>query len=101
MKFTKGNPELIEAAKAACVNPTCDFYGMDGDGIQAPGAIVVREVGGYSPFAVHFANTQCGGFHGGQYCKTLEEARSYAAKRAARYDPTGDLARSFKGMIPA
>lgn len=101
MKYTKGNPELIEAAKAACVDPEHDFYGMDGDGIQAPGAIVVREVGGYQPYAVHFANTQYGGFYGGQYCDTLEDAREYAAKRAGRYDPTGDLARSFKGLIIA
>ena len=99
MKFVKGNPDRIEAAKAAAF-AAVDFHGMDGDGIQAPGAIVVREVnGGVDKYAVHFANTQSGGFHGGYYTNSIVEARAELRERARRYDPTGDLHRSFNGEI--
>ena len=88
----KGNPELIEAAKRGALQ----FHGMDGDGVQAPGAIVIRDLGGVHPFVVHFANTQSGGYHSGSYCQTLDQAIARFNERKGRYDPTGDLHRSFK-----
>lgn len=94
MTIKKGNPELIEQAKRASLQ----FYGMDGDGVQAPGAVVIRDVGGVHPFVVHFANTQSGGYHEGSYCQTLEKAIARFNERVSRYDPTGDLNRSFNGL---
>lgn len=94
MEFTKGKPELIEKARAESLM----FCGMDGDGIQAPGAIVIRETGrDLHPFVVHFANTQCGGYHSGNYCTTRSEAETVAAERIERYDPTRKLRNSFHG----
>lgn len=88
----KGNPALIAKYQADALA----FHGLDGDGCQAPGAIVIHKADtGLHPFVVHFANTQSGGYHGGQYCKTLEQAQNRFAERIDRYDPTGDLHRSF------
>jgi hypothetical protein len=91
MEFTKGTRTLIEKARAESI----EFYGMDGDGMQAPGAIVIREVGGYHPFAVYFANTQCGGYCHGDYCETLDEAQEAFVAKCNRYDPTAALNGSF------
>jgi hypothetical protein len=94
MQFIKGYPELIEKARAESLM----FCGMDGDGIQAPGAIVIRETGrDLHPFVVHFANTQCGGYHGGEYCTTRREADETALDKIRRYDPTKALRNSFHG----
>lgn len=68
-------------------------YKMASDGIQAPGAIVIRhlEHNRLHPYVVHFRNDQCGGYHAGDYCQTLEEADEVFERRCKRYDPTGDL----------
>lgn len=73
----------LEAAQAVAF--------MAGDGIQAPGALVVRHVDGAHPLAVHFLNLQCGGYHGGTYCGTLAEALESFRERLGRFDPTGGL----------
>lgn len=88
----KGNPTLIMAALAGAEL----FHGLDGDGCQAPGAIVIRKSdSGHHPYVVHFANTQSGGHHGGSYCQTLDQAIARFNERKGRYDPTGDLHRSY------
>lgn len=89
----KGNPDLIAKYQAAAIL----FHGLDGDGCQAPGAIVIHKAEtGNHPFVVHFANTQNGGYHSGSYCQTLDQAIARFNERKGRYDPTGDLHRSFK-----
>lgn len=92
--FTKGVPALIQKAR----DESIEFFGMDGRGATAPGAVVIREVGGYHPFVVHFANTQLGGYHGGQYFESLDAAQEAFVARCNRYDPTGELHASFKGQ---
>lgn len=69
------------------------LYPMAGDGIQAPGALIIRALpdNDIHPFAVHFLNLQSGGYHAGDYCETLAEAESAYASRCRRYDPTGRL----------
>lgn len=97
MRNTFGTAALIAAAESAAIM----FIGMNGDGCQAPGAIVVRKVREPSDlypegeYAVHFANTQCGGFHSGTYTKDLGAALVAACEDANRYDPTGRLRANF------
>lgn len=88
----KGNPALIAKYQAEALQ----FHGLDGDGCQAPGAIVIHKSDSdRHPFVVHFANTQSGGYHGGSYCETINQAIGRFNERKGRYDPTGDLHRSF------
>ncbi len=90
--FTKGDPALIAKAKGEAI----EFYGMAGRGATAPGAVVLRKSNSeYHPYVVHFANTQCGGYHGGNYCETLEEGLSAYAERCRKYDRDGDLHRAY------
>ena len=92
--FTHGNPDLIAKAKAESIQ----FYGMAGRGATAPGAVVIRHLphNEAHPYVVHFANTQLGGYHGGEYCETLEEAKRRAVARAVRYDPDGGLNAAYR-----
>lgn len=48
------------------------------------GAIVLRNVGGYMPFATHWRNDDLGGFIWGHYFKDIEEARADYEARCAR-----------------
>lgn len=99
--FTKGNADLIAKASRESIKATF----MDGDGCQAPGAIVLRKVrdasrGDYrDEWAVHFANTQCGGYHGGDYTGDYAKALTYFDERVARYDPDGSRRASFEGFV--
>lgn len=56
-----------------------------GDGVQAPGYVVMTYTGGSSAiqYAVHFFNVQDGGFHGGQYCQGLPRAERVFFERVA------------------
>jgi hypothetical protein len=58
---------------------------IEGRGAQAPGAVVMCQVGGHHPYAVHFFNKQDGGFHQGNYCETLEDAEKAFAQRVLRF----------------
>lgn len=71
--------------------PWIRSYGMCSDGIQAPGAIVLRDVGGYHPYVVHFFNVQDQGYYHGSYCTTMEKAISTFHDKCKRYDPLGLL----------
>ena len=97
MLIIKGKPELVEAVR----NDSIEFYGMDGDGCQAPGAIVIREQphNQAHPFVVHFANTQSGGYGGGEYCETLESAQARFVDKCTRYDPAARLNASFNARL--
>jgi len=60
---------------------------VPGDGVQAPGAVVMCEVNSeHHPLAVHFFNAQDGGFHSGNYCKTRAEAEEAFGQRALRFN---------------
>lgn len=93
MQFVKGKPEHIEHFRTHADR----FYGMDGDGYQAPGAIIIAFLRSNPdrPYVVWFANTQDGGTYAGDYCKTLAEATETFDKKCKRYDPTGTLNKSF------
>jgi hypothetical protein len=92
-EFVKGNPELVADYRMRADR----FYGMDGDGMQAPGAIVIAFLRSNKnhPYVVWFANTQSGGTHNGDYCKTLKEAEEAFNVKCTRYDPTGRLNAAF------
>lgn len=91
--FTQGNPTHVAAAR----NRAEFFVGMDGSGGQSPGAVVVRRNLSKGPaWVVHFANTEFGGFSGGQYEDDLEYAKRLAKRRVLKYDPTGELRASFR-----
>lgn len=71
----------------------CDVYPLDllevrvpGFGSQAEGAEVLRDMGPRAPhrWATHFRNDQLGGYHGGDYFETWEEAVAGFEKRAAK-----------------
>jgi len=65
---------------------------LAGDGIQAVGAIVLRESpGALHPWRVHFLNLQSGGYHGGNYCGTYADGLAAFADKLQRYDPTQGL----------
>lgn len=97
MEYTKGEPDLIEKARAESI----EFYGMAGRGATAPGAVVLRQNrsiargDSWDEWAVHFANTQLGGYHGGNYCSTLKEAQRAFRDRVENYDRDGELNRVF------
>lgn len=93
MRFVKGRPELVKDFQMRADR----FYGMDGDGIQAPGAIVIAFLRDkHHPFVVWYANTQAGGTSGGDYCETMAEALEAFEVKCKRYDPTGALNKSFQ-----
>jgi hypothetical protein len=92
MNFTQGDPALIAKAKAECLS----FVGLAGRGATAPGAVVVKEVGGYHPFAAYFFNSQDGGYHFGDYCESEWDARNAAADKLQRYDRDGELRAAFR-----
>jgi hypothetical protein len=58
---------------------------VNGDGVQAPGAIVMCEIGNERPYAIHFFNEQDGGFHMGSYCEDRKEAEDVYAMRVLKY----------------
>jgi hypothetical protein len=94
--FKQGKVDLIEKVKREAIHRTF----MDGDGCQAPGAIVIRKVkddrgDGKPEYAVHFANTQCGGYHDGYYTSDLARAHRDFCDRLARYDPDGTRRASY------
>lgn len=95
--FTKGKPDLIADFRMRADR----FYGMDGDGMQAPGAIVIAFLRSnpLHPYVVWFANTQDGGTHYGDYCKTRDEADEAFNVKCTRYDPTGRLNASFNERL--
>lgn len=90
--YTQGDKALIEKAKGESLK----FVGLAGRGATAPGAVVIREMGGLHPFAAHFFNSQDGGYYFGDYCMTQEEAERAFNDKLRRYDPYGELQRSFK-----
>jgi hypothetical protein len=61
-----------------------------GDGVQAPGAVVMCEIPGAHPYVIHFFNAQDGGFHSGDYCKTRVEAEEAYAKRVIHFLDRGE-----------
>jgi hypothetical protein len=84
-------------------------YRFRGDGCQAPGALVVRDLGEGRAhrFVVHFRNDQdsertgrpC--YYFGDYCETLAEALEALGGKVRRYDPTGGLWNPEPGAIAA
>lgn len=68
-------------------------YTMKSDGIQAPGAIVIRHNPSnlQHPYVVHFRNDQIGGFSEGVYCSTYSEAIESYQRQCRKYDPSGTL----------
>lgn len=72
-------------------------YPMDGDGIQAPGVIVLAFLrdNPATPYVVWFCNTQDGGIYNGDYCYTREEAEAVFDRKCNRYDPDGSRNNSF------
>jgi len=73
---------------------------VQGDGIQAPGAVTMCKISGHHPYVVHFFNAQDGGFHEGCYCLGLAAAEVAYAKRIVRFqhsiepwDTDGDTSR--------
>lgn len=59
---------------------------VKGDGIQAPGFVVMSTTGEVPfAYAVHFFNAQDGGFHSGDYCKDLTEASASYRDKVARW----------------
>lgn len=95
--FTKGNPDLIAKVQREAIHKAF----MDGDGMQAPGAVTIRKVrdtangSSFDEYAVHFANTQCGGYCDGGYHRTLAGAYEDFTKRLSRYDPDGSRRASY------
>lgn len=90
--YTKGDQKLIDKARKEALH----FVGFDGDGCQAPGAIVVRKSGsGHHPFVTHFFNSQDGGYYSGNYCTTEADAITAMDERLPRYDPDGTRRASF------
>jgi hypothetical protein len=91
--LVKGKPELIADFKMRADR----YYGMDGDGIQAPGMIVIAYLRSNKqhPFVVWFANTQAGGTSAGDYCTSAQEATEAFYAKCKRYDPTGELNKGF------
>lgn len=90
--FTKGTQAHIDKARKESLR----FVGFDGDGCQAPGALVIRETGrSLHPFVVHYFNSQDGGYYSGSYCKTEAEAITAMDERLPRYDPDGTRRANF------
>lgn len=60
---------------------------MDGDGIQAPGAIVLCRIHGnaHHPYVAWFHNHQTGGYSGGDYCENLAEGIAAFNDKIERY----------------
>lgn len=56
-----------------------------GDGAQAPGFVTLCKVDGGFPFAVHFFNSQDGGFHEGTYCDTYQKAAARFCENVLRF----------------
>lgn len=59
---------------------------VDGDGIQAPGYVVlcVDPASRFGAWRVHFWNAQDGGFHGGSYHDTVVEGAEAFAVRCVK-----------------
>lgn len=96
--------EIKRAREVSAMPSVLWFHGMAGDGCQAPGAIVVRDMGESRTagrYAVHFANFQDGGFHSGDYLDSPDEAARVASERLRRYDPTGRLRLCFARLHDA
>lgn len=91
--YTKGHREIVERMQGESIK----FYGMAGDGCTAPGCVVIRALphNTMHPFAVHFGNTQDGGYYFGNYCKDMQDAESAFAEKIGRYDRDGELHRHF------
>lgn len=56
---------------------------IPGDGVQAPGFVVLRQFG--AQWVTHFYNAQDGGFHHGHYFASLNKAEADFTERVARY----------------
>lgn len=60
-------------------------FKVEGDGVQAPGSIVLRELdNSITPYATHFYNEQDRGYHHGHYFSTLKRATADFDERKAR-----------------
>lgn len=84
---------LDEAADRLEIDAQAAVYPLDlletrvpGFGAQAEGCEVLRDLGPgkLHRWAAHFRNDQCGGYHGGNYFDTWEEAVADFAERSAR-----------------
>jgi hypothetical protein len=58
-----------------------------GDGVTAPGHVVLRDMGpgSYMRYAVHFYNEQDRGFHEGNYTDDIAKAEEYYVQRCRRF----------------
>ena len=82
----------------ACRPSVIDFAPMVGDGIQAPGAIVLRKSRGAHPYVVHFYNAQDDAFYYGDYCATEHEGRRAFDQKCERYDRTKYLRNEYQRL---
>lgn len=91
--FTLGNPALIAKARAESIK----FVGLAGRGATASGAVVIRELphNKLHPFAVHFFNSQDGGYYFGDYCTDRRDAEKALESKLMRYDRDCELTRAF------
>lgn len=79
-------------------------YPLRGDGCQAAGAIVLRQLpeSSGSPFVVHFRNDDDSArtgrpcYYHGDYCQTLADGWQAFGDKVKRYDPTGALCATDK-----
>lgn len=58
---------------------------VKGDGILAPGDVVMSRIPGHHPFVVHFFNRQDGGFYFGEYHETYYPADAAYSQKCNRY----------------
>lgn len=94
MEITQGNPAIIARMRGESE----EFFGLAGRGCTAPGCVVIRRLphNEMHPYVVHFGNTQDGGYYFGNYCATMQEARSAARDKLERYDRHGELRMAFR-----
>jgi len=71
--------EILQALKIIKIYPVA------GDGVQAPGSVVLRQFG--ERYATHFYNDQDGGFHHGHYFSNLPDAEADFNRRVSNYAP--------------
>lgn len=93
---------LNEAEDRLEIEAQLDCYPLDlletkvpGFGAQAEGAEVLRDLGPGKPhrWSVHFRNDQLGGYHGGSYFDTWDEAvQGYAERAASTFARTATMA---------
>lgn len=74
-----------QAAEFLATKQIIKSHPVAGDGAQATGCLVLRQLG--QQYATHFYNAQDGGFHHGHYFSRLDDAEADFARRVTEYAP--------------